>query len=1065
LTSSSSVSRIVALLRRRAAKLLLGSVLCALALAVTCGLASAVSSTASSGKISAHLTKTSFTGSQASSVKLICKFSKKSGSFSYLLTFKKGSKWQTVKSVSKKSYSKGSYTMTAKQVFGGKSVKAGSYRLKLSAGGSSKTLSFKVVKAGPSGSGGSNGAPSNTSIPVITGTAKHGQTLTASTGSWDNSPTGYKYQWRRCDSAGNTCSDISGASSSKYILQLADVGSTSRVAVTATNAYGSGSAASAQSTVIAQGPIPEIVDYPVITGEAKELKTLTASTGNWANSPTAYQYWWWACTNDTENDCWYLNDVSSSTYQPTGFDVGDVIGVTVVASNDYGPGYADSDVTSSVMGIPPASTAAPAIYGEAIEGQTLIATHGSWQYEPTSFDYQWRRCDSAGVNCSPIASTNWPFYALRSEDAGHTIRVAVSASNDWGSSTTPAISAQTNAIEGIPVAGGWDWQQPRPQGNPLAGISFVGVDHGWAVGSNGTVVGTSDGGVHWFTEASAVTYDLYGVSFTHDSSSSTYDGWAVGWAGTIVHTTDGGSSWTKQDSGTDADLYSISCADASDCTAVGWDGTVVHSSNGGTHWSLQDSGTDEDLLGVTFIDSAHGWAVGTNGAIVTTSNGGTTWSAQSTGVTSALYAVSFADSTHGWAVGENEEGTGGTILVTNDGGLTWNQNTAGYPLYSVSVQKISGNYVGWAVGDRGTIMKTTGGTTWSNVTPSAGYFGYSYYGVSLIDSSHVVIVDEFGNLFATADGGTNWSDGTAGSERTLLRVAFYDSTHGIAVGKSDNIFVTSDGGATWTHEYGTLEGEPDLKAVTWADATHAWAIGASQQTFSTSDGGLHWSSAWEPDSGMESIRFVGTQLGWAAGDRGTIVATTDSGENWSEQLSLGAGFQFNGVDFTDQDHGWTAGWQRSSDDTTYSYLIYSTADGGSHWSRRSIPTVSGELQNIHFLDANHGWAVGWNYDSTSETYSSSILSTSDGGASWNVKTLDDVELNDIHFSDLNHGWVVGAEGVILSTSDGGLTWHLQNSRTDNDLFGLAFTNADHGWVVGENGTILATATGGDPPTP
>lgn len=103
----------------------------------------------SSARISAHLTKTSFKSSQAGSVKLIYSFSARSRTFSYLLSFKKGKKWQTVKSVKQRGSFAGSKKMTVKKVFAGKPVKVGSYKLMLSVDGGHKTLAFKVIKPSP----------------------------------------------------------------------------------------------------------------------------------------------------------------------------------------------------------------------------------------------------------------------------------------------------------------------------------------------------------------------------------------------------------------------------------------------------------------------------------------------------------------------------------------------------------------------------------------------------------------------------------------------------------------------------------------------------------------------------------------------------------------------------------------------------------------------------------------------------------------------------------------------------------------------------------------------------
>jgi subtilisin family serine protease len=84
---------------------------------------------------------------------------------------------------------------------------------------------------------------------------QEGQVLTATTGTWDYSPTSYAYQWSRCDSTGANCTAIAGASGSTYMLVSADVGSTIRVAVTATNGNGS-TTASSPPTMVVQAATP-----------------------------------------------------------------------------------------------------------------------------------------------------------------------------------------------------------------------------------------------------------------------------------------------------------------------------------------------------------------------------------------------------------------------------------------------------------------------------------------------------------------------------------------------------------------------------------------------------------------------------------------------------------------------------------------------------------------------------------------------------------------------------------------------------------------------------------------
>ncbi len=107
------------------------------------------------------------------------------------------------------------------------------------------------------GDGGQACAPVNASPPSISGQAAIGQTLSEAHGSWSPIPTGYAYQWERCDRAGTNCATITGASAPRYKLVAADVGETIRV-LEAASAGGATSiaAGSAQTPVVNATPGP-----------------------------------------------------------------------------------------------------------------------------------------------------------------------------------------------------------------------------------------------------------------------------------------------------------------------------------------------------------------------------------------------------------------------------------------------------------------------------------------------------------------------------------------------------------------------------------------------------------------------------------------------------------------------------------------------------------------------------------------------------------------------------------------------------------------------------------------
>jgi hypothetical protein len=288
-------------------------------------------------------------------------------------------------------------------------------------------------------------APGSTSAPAVSGDATDGETLSATLGAWSGTtPISHARQWERCDASGDDCADISGAVSATYALTPADVGSTIRVTVTATNVAGATAASSAVSDVVA--PTPPVADAaPAITGDASDFATLTASAGTWSGTPTiSYSRQWERC-DASGDDCADIAGATGATYALTSEDVGSTIRVTVTATNAAGPVSATSAATDVVAGVAPESTDAPEISGDATDGEILTATAGAWSgTTPIDHAYQWRRCDSDGDDCADIDDATSATYTLTAEDVGSTLRVTVTATNVAGSDS--ATSAATEVV-------------------------------------------------------------------------------------------------------------------------------------------------------------------------------------------------------------------------------------------------------------------------------------------------------------------------------------------------------------------------------------------------------------------------------------------------------------------------------------------------------------------------------------------------------------------------------------------------------------------------------------------
>lgn len=300
-------------------------------------------------------------------------------------------------------------------------------------------------------------APSSTTPPAVAGSAQVGSTLTATTGSWTgDSPITYSFAWLRCNTSGNACAAIAGASTPSYLIVAGDLGATLRVSVVAVNATGASAAVSTPSATVASAPsAPTSSVAPTISGTARQGQQLTVSTGTWSGTGTiTYRYQWKRC-DATGGACVDASAViAQNAIGLAAADVGKTIRAVVIATTTAGSASATSAPSPVVVSTnAPAATALPTVSGIAREGEALTAGAGTWDGSGITYKYQWKRCDAAGENCADAsAQVTQSSVTLVGADAGKTMRVVVTATSSGGTATATSEPTIVVVRKGAPVS-------------------------------------------------------------------------------------------------------------------------------------------------------------------------------------------------------------------------------------------------------------------------------------------------------------------------------------------------------------------------------------------------------------------------------------------------------------------------------------------------------------------------------------------------------------------------------------------------------------------------------------
>jgi photosystem II stability/assembly factor-like uncharacterized protein len=297
---------------------------------------------------------------------------------------------------------------------------------------------------------------------------------------------------------------------------------------------------------------------------------------------------------------------------------------------------------------------------------------------------------------------------------------------------------------------------------------------------------------------------LHAVQFVDKS-----EGWAVGDDGVIWHTIDGGRMWERQPSGVRASLRGLHFLNPYTGYVVGREplphgggsvGVVLVTRDGGESWKRVTVNMLPGLNRVRFFDDKQGIVIGDGcdqfaTGIFTTRDGGRSWKPLPGPRCPSWLAADFSDPHTGALAG-----AWGRLAALCEGKLVAaDVDTLGGR--TVHALQLAGPRA-VAVGQGGLVLisSSTGGLRWGyadlklppEVLACCDFRGVQCHG------DHIWIVGRPGSVVLhSADRGQTWQLGLTGQSLPLNGVWFLDAQHGWAVGEMGTVLGTTDGGKTW----------------------------------------------------------------------------------------------------------------------------------------------------------------------------------------------------------------------------------------------------------------------------
>jgi gliding motility-associated-like protein len=618
--------------------------------------------------------------------------------------------------------------------------------------------------------------------------------------------------------------------------------------------------------------------------------------------------------------------------------------------------------------------------------------------------------------------------------------------------TKPA-SSQTSTFD----TRNWRFLNPTPMGTTFMDVDFVDNNTVMAIGVEGAIARSSDGGTNWnygvFTFVNAAGIRVR-PSFSDVHAVNAQVAYAVGNQGAMAKTTDGGATWSFVRTPLYAKARNINTVWFTNATTgyIGgqhntpdslpklyvtrdggatWDSMappapvlsrIGYVNNPNVGWQMVPaSAKDKEILRIKFVNDSIGYVSGTG--------------------LSTFLPIPNVNATTGLPTGTNTS-TGG-----HHASLLWKISSGRLTDYSTTKERLG--YGG------PTMSPVTLSSRWGQPTIQA--VTQSYRAMHIENDSTVLILSFNNNIVIRVHTGRADSSVNPGqpgrrdagryqvlnfpfpplnappipNPQTLNASNPYQivkAANGklMAAGNFGLMATSTDGGNTWSMETSLPQGQNFSNNGTWAiDISPGGKVlvMGSGGVMADSVAGGTWTSRYKtmPLAARHTkMEFVDCNTGIAAGGA-SVTVTTDGGRTWVDRARAdfrNLNININGMTFPVANKAYFA---------TSAGTVYRSPDLGVTMDPLyNDPNF--QMNDVAAVGADSLWVVAYNTFSVPlANRGSAVFRSVDNGATWQRQGTFPVgstapNLSRIAFPSRQVGYIAGSRGFIYKTTDGGTTW-------------------------------------------